>query len=40
MTDLFSDFSAVLEAAARGAESFSHMSALPVVVDDACLDAV
>jgi hypothetical protein len=40
LTDLFSEFPVVAAAAARGAESFSHFSAVPVAADVACLDAV
>jgi hypothetical protein len=35
-----SEISVVADAAARGAEPFSHLSLVPVVDDVTCLDAV
>jgi hypothetical protein len=40
LTDLFSEFPVVADAAARGATSFSHVSAVPLVAGLTCLDAV
>jgi hypothetical protein len=40
MTDLLSEFPVVSDAAARGAACFSHLSAVLVVADVECLDAV
>jgi hypothetical protein len=40
VTDLFSEFLVVADAAARGSGNFPHMSAVPVVAGVACLDPV
>jgi hypothetical protein len=40
LTDLLSEFPVVADTAARGAASFSHISALSVVAGVSCLDAV
>jgi hypothetical protein len=40
LTDLFSEFPVVADAAARGPESFYYMSVVPVVAGIVCLDAV
>jgi hypothetical protein len=40
LTDLLSKFRVVADAAARGSESFSRISSVPVGVGVACLDAV
>jgi hypothetical protein len=40
LTDLFSEFPVVADAAERGAARFSHVSAVPVVAVVECLDAV
>jgi hypothetical protein len=40
LIDLFTDFAAVADAAARGAASFCHMSAVPAVAAVECLDVV
>jgi hypothetical protein len=40
LTDLFSEIPVVADPAARGAGSFSHPSAAPVVAGVVCLDAV
>jgi hypothetical protein len=40
LTDLFSEFPVVADAAARGAAIFSHLSAMPVVTGVAYLDSV
>jgi hypothetical protein len=37
---LFSKFSVVADAAARGVARFSHMSAVPVLAGVACLDTM
>jgi hypothetical protein len=40
LTDLFSEFPVVADAAAWGASCFSHMSVVPVIADVECLDAM